>query len=54
MLGLDPHLQAPARLKLMSMLAAVSEMEFSTLRDELDVSDAPQATSQAPFQPITA
>jgi DNA-binding MarR family transcriptional regulator len=40
MLDLDPQLQAPARLKLMSMLATVSEMEFSTLRQELDVSDS--------------
>ncbi|HEY0498990.1 MAG TPA: transcriptional regulator [Kutzneria sp.] len=40
MLGLDPHLHAPARLKLMSMLIAVSEMEFSTLREELEVSDS--------------
>ena len=38
--GLDPHLQAPARLQLMSMLAAVTEVEFSTLRAELDVSDS--------------
>jgi len=40
MLGLDAQLQAPARLKIMSMLAAVSEIEFSTLRGELDVSDS--------------
>jgi len=37
---LNPHLQAPARLKLMSLLAAVTEIEFSTLRDELDLSDS--------------
>ena len=40
MTGLDPGLQAPARLKLMTMLTAVSEAEFSTLRDSLDVSDS--------------
>jgi hypothetical protein len=32
---LDSNLQAPARLKLMTMLTAVSEAEFSTLRDRL-------------------
>jgi DNA-binding MarR family transcriptional regulator len=37
---LDPHLQAPARLKLMSMLATVTEIEFATLREELNVSDS--------------
>jgi DNA-binding MarR family transcriptional regulator len=37
---LDPHLLAPARLKLMTMLTAVSEAEFSTLRDNLEVSDS--------------
>jgi DNA-binding MarR family transcriptional regulator len=38
--GLDAALQAPARLKLMTMLTAVSEAEFSTLRDGLEVSDS--------------
>ncbi len=37
---LDPTLQPPARLKLMTMLTAVTEAEFSTLRDGLDVSDS--------------
>ena len=37
---LDVHLQAPARLRLMTSLTAVSEAEFSTLRDNLDVSDS--------------
>ena len=37
---LDPVLQAPARLKLMTMLTAVTEVEFSTLRDGLEVSDS--------------
>jgi DNA-binding MarR family transcriptional regulator len=37
---LDPILQAPARLRLMTMLTAVSEAEFATLRDNLAVSDS--------------
>lgn len=37
---LDPHLQQPARLKLVTMLTAVSEAEFAVLRDRLDVSDS--------------
>jgi DNA-binding MarR family transcriptional regulator len=37
---LDPILQAPARLKLMTMLTAVSEAEFATLREHLAVSDS--------------
>ncbi len=37
---LDATLQAPTRLKLMTMLTAVTEAEFSTLRDSLDVSDS--------------
>ncbi len=37
---LDPNLQHPARLRLMTMLTAVSEAEFSVLRDQLDVSDS--------------
>ena len=37
---LDPHILAPARLKLMTMLTAVSEVEFSTLRNHLVVSDS--------------
>ncbi|MET3961799.1 DNA-binding MarR family transcriptional regulator [Marmoricola sp. OAE513] len=37
---LDRTLQAPARLRLMTMLATVSEVEFVTLRDGLDVSDS--------------
>jgi DNA-binding MarR family transcriptional regulator len=36
----DAHVVAPARLKLMTMLTAVSEAEFSTVRDALDVSDS--------------
>jgi len=37
---LDGLLQAPSRLKLMTLLTAVSEAEFSTLRDSLGVSDS--------------
>ncbi|WP_371502715.1 transcriptional regulator [Kitasatospora sp. NBC_00374] len=37
---LDANLHAPARLRLMTMLTAVSEAEFSTIRDSLDVSDS--------------
>jgi DNA-binding MarR family transcriptional regulator len=40
MAGLDTFLQAPARLKLMTVLAAVSEAEFSTLRQRLQISDS--------------
>jgi DNA-binding MarR family transcriptional regulator len=36
----DPTLQSPARLKLMTMLTAVSEAEFVTLRENLAVSDS--------------
>jgi DNA-binding MarR family transcriptional regulator len=37
---LDARLQPPARLRLMTTLTAVSEVEFSTLRDNLNVSDS--------------
>ncbi|MGW1895112.1 transcriptional regulator [Streptomyces sp. NPDC002004] len=37
---LDANLHAPARLRLMTMLTAVSEAEFSTIRDSLEVSDS--------------
>jgi DNA-binding MarR family transcriptional regulator len=40
MLELDASLHAPARLRLMTMLTAVSEAEFSTVRDRLEVSDS--------------
>jgi DNA-binding MarR family transcriptional regulator len=40
MAELDGLLQPPARLKLMSLLTAVSEAEFSTLRESLGVSDS--------------
>ena len=40
MAELDEHLVAPARLTLMTTLTAVSEAEFATLRETLDVSDS--------------
>jgi DNA-binding MarR family transcriptional regulator len=40
MAELDPDLQQPTRLRLLTMLTAVSAAEFTTLRDHLDVSDS--------------
>jgi len=40
MAEIDDHVVAPARLKVMTMLTAVSQAEFSTIRDALDVSDS--------------
>jgi len=40
MSGLDQLIHAPVRLTLMTLLASVSEAEFVTLRDRLDVSDS--------------
>ncbi|MDT0182929.1 transcriptional regulator [Microbacterium sp. ARD31] len=37
---LDPLIHAPARLQVVTTLAAVSEAEFVTLRTALDVSDS--------------
>ena len=37
---LDVSIQPPARLRLMTTLTAVSEAEFATLRDTLQVSDS--------------
>ncbi len=37
---LDPAIHAPARLQLMTMLTAVTEAEFATVRDRLEVSDS--------------
>jgi len=37
---LDPLIHAPARLQLVTSLTAVSEAEFATLREALDVSDS--------------
>lgn len=40
MAELDALVVAPARLKLMTALTAVSEAEFATIRDALQVSDS--------------
>ena len=40
MAELDPLIHAPARLQLVTSLSAVSEAEFSALREALDVSDS--------------
>lgn len=40
MSGLDPHIHAPARLQLVTTLSGVSEAEFATLRNALEVSDS--------------
>jgi DNA-binding MarR family transcriptional regulator len=40
MAELDEHVVAPARLKLLTTLTAVSEAEFATVRDALEVSDS--------------
>ena len=37
---IDPVIHPPARLQLMTLLTAVSEAEFATLRDNLRVSDS--------------
>jgi DNA-binding MarR family transcriptional regulator len=37
---IDPLIHPPARLQLMTMLTAVTEAEFVTLREALDVSDS--------------
>src|SRR6185437_5180358 len=38
--SLDPLMHAPTRLELVTTLSAVSEAEFATLRDVLEVSDS--------------
>ncbi len=40
MADLDANVVAPARLKLLTLLTAVSEAEFGTIRDRLEVSDS--------------
>ncbi len=37
---LDPLIHAPTRLQVVTTLSAVSEAEFATLRDALEVSDS--------------
>jgi DNA-binding MarR family transcriptional regulator len=39
-MSIDPQIHPPARLRLMTMLTAVTEVEFLTLREALDVSDS--------------
>lgn len=40
MAELDPLIHAPARLQVVTTLSAVSEAEFATLREALQVSDS--------------
>ena len=40
MAKLDPQIHAPARLKVVTTLSAVSEAEFTTLRAAVEVSDS--------------
>ncbi|SDI99223.1 transcriptional regulator [Frankineae bacterium MT45] len=40
MAGLDPVIHPPARLQVVTTLSAVTEAEFATLREILDVSDS--------------
>jgi DNA-binding MarR family transcriptional regulator len=40
MAGLDPLIHAPARLQVVTTLSGVSEAEFATLRETLEVSDS--------------
>ncbi|WP_018654684.1 winged helix-turn-helix domain-containing protein [Actinomadura flavalba] len=39
-MNLDPMIHAPARLQIMSLLAAADEAEFAFVRDTLDISDS--------------
>lgn len=39
-MNLDPVIHAPARLQIMSLLAAATEAEFSFVRDSLEISDS--------------
>ncbi|MBB2913538.1 DNA-binding transcriptional ArsR family regulator [Streptosporangium becharense] len=40
MTGLDPLIHAPARLRIVSLLAAAEEAEFAFVRDQVEVSDS--------------
>ncbi|MFC4587476.1 winged helix-turn-helix domain-containing protein [Sphaerisporangium corydalis] len=40
MAALDPVIHPPARLRVMSLLAAMEEAEFAFVRDEVGVSDS--------------
>ena len=50
---LDVSIQPPARLRLMTTLTAVSEAEFATLRDTLQVSDS-VLSNTCPRSPLSA
>lgn len=39
-MSFDPIIHAPLRLRLCSILAAVDEVEFSVIREQLEVSDS--------------
>ncbi|MEU8266014.1 transcriptional regulator [Sphaerisporangium sp. NPDC049002] len=39
-MALDPIIHAPARLRIMSLLAAMEESEFAFVRDAVEVSDS--------------
>lgn len=39
-MNLDPVIHAPARLQIVSLLAAATEAEFAFVRDSLDISDS--------------
>ncbi|GAA2913885.1 transcriptional regulator [Streptosporangium fragile] len=40
MTGLDPVIHPPARLRIVSLLAAAEEAEFGFVRDQVEVSDS--------------
>lgn len=39
-MGLDPHIHAPVRLQIVSLLAATEEAEFAFVRDQVGISDS--------------
>jgi DNA-binding MarR family transcriptional regulator len=52
MAQLDAAVVPPVRLKLLTTLTAVSEAEFSTLRDTLQVSDSVLSKHVAAFEKV--
>ncbi len=52
MADLDANVVAPARLKLLTMLTASSEAEFSTVRDRLEVSDSVRSKHLAALEDV--
>jgi DNA-binding MarR family transcriptional regulator len=52
MADLDATVVPPVRLKLLTTLTAVSEAEFSTLRDTLEVSDSVLSKHVAAFEKV--